>query len=54
MAGVLVELSRSTLNNPFGVGLALLSLFFLLRLRINTTWLILGGALAGWLWYGLY
>ena len=53
MAGVLVELSRSNLNNLFGLTVALLSLFLLLRLRINTTWLILGGALAGWLWYGV-
>jgi chromate transporter len=53
MAGVLVELGKSNLNNPFGMALALISLFLLLRLRINTTWLILGGALAGWLWYGV-
>jgi chromate transporter len=52
MAGVLVELSRSNLNNPFGFTLALLSLLLLIRLRLNATWLILGGGLAGWLWYG--
>lgn len=53
MAGVLAELSISNLHDPFALILALLSLFLLLRLRINTTWLILGGALAGWLWYFL-
>lgn len=53
MAGVLVELSRSNLNNPFGLTLALLSLFILVRLRVNATWLILGGGFAGWLWYSL-
>jgi chromate transporter len=52
MAGVLVELGKSNLNNPFGMTLALISLFLLLRLRINTSWLILGGALAGWFWFG--
>jgi chromate transporter len=53
MAGVLVELSRANLNNAFGLALALVSLFLLLRLKVNATWLILGGGLAGWLWYGL-
>ena len=53
MAGVLVELGKSNLINPFGMALALISLFLLLSLRINTTWLILGGALAGWLWHAL-
>jgi chromate transporter len=53
MAGVLVELSRSNLNTSFGLALALLSLFLLVRMRVNATWLILGGGLAGWLWYSL-
>jgi chromate transporter len=53
MAGVLVELSQAQLNNPFALALALISLFLLIRFRMNTTWLILGGALAGWLWYAL-
>jgi chromate transporter len=53
MAGVLVELWRANLNNPFAIVLALVSLFLLVRLRVNTTWLILGRALAGWLWYAL-
>jgi chromate transporter len=53
MAGVLVELGHAQLNNPFALALALLSLFLLIRFRINTTWLILGGALAGWLWYAI-
>jgi chromate transporter len=53
MAGVLVELGRANLNNPFAIVLALVSLFLLVRLRVNTTWLILGRALAGWLWYAL-
>jgi chromate transporter len=51
MAGVLIELGRSTLTNPFALALALISLFLLIRLRLNATSLILGGALAGWLWY---
>jgi len=54
MAGVLVELSRSNLNTLFGLTLALLSLFLLVRMRVNATWLILGGGLAGWLWYSLH
>jgi chromate transporter len=54
IAGVLVELSRSHLNNLFGLIMALLSLFLLLRRRVNATWLILGGGVVGWLWYGLH
>jgi chromate transporter len=53
MAGVLVELSHAQLTNPFAIALAFISLFLLIRFRLNTTWLILGGALAGWLWYAL-
>jgi chromate transporter len=53
MAGVLIELGYAHLNSAFSLTLALVSLWLLLRLRLNTTWLILGGALAGWVWYGL-
>lgn len=53
MAGVLIELGYAHLNSAFSLALALVSLGLLLRLRLNTTWLILGGALAGWMWYGL-
>jgi chromate transporter len=53
MAGVLVELGLPHLNHPFELVVALLSLFLLLRVRLNSTWLVLGGALAGWLWYSL-
>lgn len=53
MAGTLIELGYAHLNSAFSLALALASLGLLLRLRLNTTWLILGGALAGWLWSGL-
>lgn len=47
MAGVTYQLAASALVDPLTVGVALVSLGLLLRWRINSTWLIAGGALIG-------
>jgi chromate transporter len=47
MAVVTVELARAALVDLPTVGLAVASAVLLLRFRVNTTWLVLGGALVG-------
>lgn len=49
MAGVTVQLAASSLADLFTVLIAIVSLILLLRYKINSTWLIAGGALAGYL-----
>jgi chromate transporter len=53
MAGVLILLGRNTLTGPFPILVAGISALLLFRFRTNTTWLILGGAAAGWLYHWL-
>ncbi len=47
MAGVTYQLGRTALIDPLTVAIAGASLALLLRLRVNSTWLILGGAALG-------
>jgi chromate transporter len=47
MAGVTVQLAFSSLTDFYTALIAVTSLVLLLRYKINTTWLIAGGALAG-------
>lgn len=47
MAAVAWQLGRASLIDPLTILIALLSLVLLLRFKINSTWLILGGALLG-------
>ncbi len=47
MAGVTIQLGRDTLIDPLTILLAVISLFLLVRWRINSTWLIAGGAAVG-------
>ncbi|WIG97923.1 chromate efflux transporter [Myxococcus sp. SDU36] len=47
MAVVTWQLGRSALVDAWTVGLALLSAALLLRFRLNSAWLVLGGALTG-------
>jgi chromate transporter len=47
MAAVSYELGRSAIVDWVTAGLAILSAVMLLRFRINSAWLVLGGALAG-------
>jgi chromate transporter len=56
MAGVLVQLARTTLLTPFDLLkwlIALASLLVLLRFKINSAWLILAGAVVGLLHFWL-
>jgi chromate transporter len=47
MAAVTVQLSRGALIDPYTIALGLISIVLILRFKVNTTWLVLGGALAG-------
>ncbi|SET75551.1 chromate efflux transporter [Stigmatella erecta] len=47
MATVTWQLGRAALVDAWTVGLALLSAVLLLRFRLNSAWLVLGGSLAG-------
>ncbi len=47
MAAVTWQLGRATLIDPFSILITLVSLGLLVRFKINSTWLIAGGALLG-------
>lgn len=47
MAGVTLEIARAVFVDPLTVGIAILAAFLVFRWKINTTWLVLGGGLAG-------
>ena len=47
MAGVTWQLGRSALVDPLTVAIAVVSLVLLMRFKVNSTWLIAGGALIG-------
>ncbi len=47
MAGVMWHLGAISLIDPLTIGLALAALVLLARYRVNSTWLIAGGGLAG-------
>jgi len=47
MAGVTAQLALAALVDPLTIAIALACAFLLFRYRVNSTWLILGGALAG-------
>jgi chromate transporter len=47
MGAVTLELGRASLIDPFTIIIALVSIALLIRFRINSTWLIVGGALIG-------
>jgi chromate transporter len=47
MLGVTVQLARTAIIDPFTIIIVIASLFFLLRFKLNSTWLIAGGALIG-------
>jgi chromate transporter len=53
VVGVTIGLGRASLIDPLTVAIAVLSLAILLRFRINSTWLVLGGALIGLLAFSL-
>jgi len=47
MTAVSVQLARTAVVDAVSAGITLVSLFLLLRFRLNSTWLIVGGALIG-------
>lgn len=47
MGAVTVELGRAALVDPLTLGIGVVSLILLLRFRVNSTWLVAGGALLG-------
>jgi chromate transporter len=53
MAVVTLQLGIGSLRDPLTVGLALVSAILLVRYRVNSTWLILGGGLIGFAWAAL-
>ena len=52
MAAVTWQLGVASLVDPLTIGLALISAILLFRFKVNSTWLILGGAVSGVLTYG--
>jgi chromate transporter len=50
MAAVTFQLAVASLQDIFTALIAIVSLFLLLRYKINSTWLILGGAIAGFVY----
>jgi chromate transporter len=52
MAAVTWQLGLTTIIDPWTAAIAMVSGVLLLRYRLNTTWLVLGGAVAGLLWGG--
>lgn len=52
MVVVTYQLGRSALVDITTFALALTSALLLFRFEINSAWLVLGGAIAGWLLYG--
>lgn len=48
MAAVTVELGRNAVIDPVTGLIALAAAVLLIRYRVNSTWLIVGGAVAGW------
>jgi chromate transporter len=47
MAAVTWQLGRASLTDPLTILIALVSLVLLVRFKVNSTWLILGGAIVG-------
>jgi chromate transporter len=52
MVVVTYQLGRAAIVDFTTIGLALISAVILFRFRVNSVWLVLGGAIAGWLLYG--
>ena len=50
MAAVTLQLAGSSLTDFYTTLIALISLVLLLRYKINSTWLIAGGAMAGFVY----
>ncbi len=53
VVGVTVGLTRESLIDPLTIAAAVLTLTILLRFKINSTWLVLSGAVMGLLAFSL-
>jgi chromate transporter len=49
MAVVTTQLARDAVSSALSIGIAIVSALLLFRFRVGSTWLIVGGAEAGWL-----
>lgn len=49
MAVVTVQLGRAAVIDPVTIALVVASAVLLVRFRVNSTWLVVGGALVGWI-----
>jgi chromate transporter len=47
MAAVTVQLGRTSLTDAITIAVCLVSLFLMVRYKLNATWMILGGAAVG-------
>jgi chromate transporter len=47
MAAVTWHLAQSSIVDPLSIGLAITALFLIFRFRVNSAWLVLGGAVVG-------
>jgi chromate transporter len=47
MAGVAWQLSRATVVDPFAAAIAAVALVLLVRFKVNTAWLVVGGGVVG-------
>ena len=54
MVVVTYQLGRAAIMDVTTIALAIISGALLFRFRMNSAWLVLGGAMAGWLLYGSY
>src|SRR5258705_923945 len=54
MVVVTYQLGRAAIMDVTTIALAIISGALLFRFRMNSAWLVLGGAIAGWLLYGSY
>ena len=54
MVVVTYQLGRAAIMDFTTIALAIISGALLFRFRMNSAWLVLGGAMAGWLLYGSY
>ncbi|HBC47153.1 MAG TPA: chromate transporter [candidate division Zixibacteria bacterium] len=50
MAAVTWQLGRASLVDPFTICLGVVALFLLFRYRLNSVWVVMGGASAGLIW----
>jgi chromate transporter len=53
MAGITLQLARTAVTDWYTLGIALVAAVILFRFKLNATWLMLGGAIAGLVFFAL-